>query len=133
MANNATLAGHVEIDENAIIGGNSAIHQFVQIGKNAMIGGMSGVEKNILPYCLYIGIRTGLKGLNLIGLKRNKIPNKNINLISLFLHDIFNKNNSIEINLLNLDEKYDNILEIEDMIKFIKKSNKRGLATFINE
>ena len=133
LANNATLAGHVEIDENAIIGGNSAIHQFVQIGKNAMIGGMSGVEKNILPYCLYIGIRTGLKGLNLIGLKRNQIPNKNINLMSLFLHDIFNKNNSIEINLLNLDEKYENILEIEDMIKFIKKSNKRGLATFINE
>jgi UDP-N-acetylglucosamine acyltransferase len=133
LANNATLAGHVEIDENAIIGGNSSIHQFVQIGKNAMVGGMSGVEKNILPYCLYIGIRTGLKGLNLIGLKRNKIPNKKINLISLFLNDIFNKNNSIEINLLNLDEKYENILEIEDMIKFIKKSNKRGLATFINE
>ena len=37
-----------------------------------MIGGMSGVEKNILPYCLYIGIRTGLKGLNLIGLKKKK-------------------------------------------------------------
>jgi UDP-N-acetylglucosamine acyltransferase len=133
LANNATLAGHVEIEENAIIGGNSAVHQFVQIGKNAMIGGMSGVEKNILPYCLYIGIRTGLKGLNLIGLKRNKIPNKNIKLISLFLHDIFNKKNSIEINLLNLDKKYDNILEIEDMIQFIKKSNKRGITTFINE
>jgi len=133
LANNATLAGHVEIEENAIIGGNSAVHQFVQIGKNAMIGGMSGVEKNILPYCLYIGIRTGLKGLNLIGLKRNKIPNKNIKLISSFLHDIFNKNNSIEINLQNLDKKYDNILEIEDMIQFIKKSNKRGITTFMNE
>ena len=47
LANNATLAGHVEIDNNAIIGGNSAIHQFVKIGKNAMVGGMSGLEKNI--------------------------------------------------------------------------------------
>ena len=130
LANNATLAGHVEIGENAIIGGNSAIHQFVKIGKNAMIGGMSGVEKNILPYCLYIGIRTGLKGLNLIGLKRNKIPNKNINLISSFLHDIFDKKNSIEINLLNLDKKYEKILEIKEIIKFINQSNKRGIATF---
>ena len=133
LANNATLAGHVEVGENAIIGGNSAVHQFVQIGKNSMVGGMSGVEKNILPYCLYIGIRTGLKGLNLIGLKRNKIPNKNINLISLFLNDIFNKKNSIEINLLNLDKKYEKILEIEEIIKFIKKSNKRGIATFIHD
>ncbi|MDC1054621.1 acyl-ACP--UDP-N-acetylglucosamine O-acyltransferase [Alphaproteobacteria bacterium] len=133
LANNATLAGHVEIGENAIIGGNSAIHQFVQIGKNSMVGGMSGVEKNILPYCLYIGIRTGLKGLNLIGLKRNNISNKTIKLISSFLLDIFDKKNSIEINLLNLDKKYKKILEIEEMIQFLKKSNKRGIATLINE
>ena len=133
LANNATLAGHVEIGENAIIGGNSAIHQFVQIGKNSMIGGMSGVEKNILPYCLYMGIRTGLKGLNLVGLKRKNISNKTIKLISSFLHDIFDKNNSIEINLMNLDKKYEKILEIEEMIKFLKKSNKRGIAKFLNE
>ena len=68
LANNATLAGHVEIDNNAIIGGNSAIHQFVKIGKNAMVGGMSGLEKNLIPYGLYIGIRSNMKGLNLIGL-----------------------------------------------------------------
>ena len=132
LANNATLAGHVEIGENAIIGGNSAVHQFVQIGKNSMVGGMSGVEKNILPYCLYVGIRTGLKGLNLVGLKRNKISNKNIKLISSFLYDIFDKKNSIDVNLQNLDKKYENIIEIEDMIKFIKKSNKRGIASFVN-
>ncbi len=133
LANNAALAGHVEIGENAIIGGNSAIHQFVHIGKNSMIGGMSGVEKNILPYCLYIGIRTGLKGLNLVGLKRNEVSNKTIKLIYSFLHDIFDKKNSIEINLLNLDKKYENILEIEEMIQFLKKSNKRGIAKFLDE
>ncbi len=133
LANNATLAGHVEIGENAIIGGNSAIHQFVRIGKNAMIGGMSGVEKNILPYCLYIGIRTTLKGLNLIGLKRKNLTNHNIKLISSFLYDIFDKKNSIEINLQKLDQKYDKITEIEEMIQFLKQSNKRGIATLSNE
>ena len=133
LANNATLAGHVEIGENAIIGGNSAIHQFVQIGKNSMVGGMSGVEKNILPYCLYIGIRTQLKGLNLIGLKRKNISNHNIKMISLFLKDIFDQKNSIEINLKNLNEDYETIEEIKKIIKFIKKSNKRGIASLINE
>ena len=133
LANNATLAGHVEIGRNAIIGGNSAIHQFVQIGKFSMIGGMSGVEKNILPYCLYIGIRTGLKGLNLIGLKRKNINNDKIKIISNFLKDIFNKNNSIDTNLRKLDKKYQNIIEIKDMIQFIEKSNKRGIATLNND
>ena len=133
LANNATLAGHVEIGSHAIIGGNSAIHQFVQIGKYAMIGGMSGVEKNILPYCLYIGIRTGLKGLNLIGLKRKKISNQNIKIISSFLIDVFNNNSSIDTNLKNLDERYLNIIEIKEMIQFIKQSNKRGITNLINE
>ena len=72
MSNNASLAGHVRIYEHAVIGGLCGIHQFVSIGKYAMIGGMSGVESNIIPYGLYLGIRDNLRGLNLIGLKRNK-------------------------------------------------------------
>ena len=133
LANNATLAGHVEIGQNAIVGGNSAIHQFVQVGKFAMIGGMSGVEKNILPYCLYIGIRTNLKGLNLIGLKRKNVSNTNIQLIYKFLSEIFNKNNPIEKNIINLDNKYLALDEVLEILDFIKKSNKRGIASFINE
>ena len=70
LVNNATLGGHVNIEEGAIIGGNSAVHQFVNIGKFAMIGGMSGVGENIIPYALYTGVRSNLRGLNLIGLKR---------------------------------------------------------------
>ncbi len=130
LANNATLAGHVEIGENAIIGGNSAIHQFVKIGKFAMIGGMSGVEKNILPYCLYIGIRTNLKGLNIIGLKRKKSTNKNIKNISEFLIKIFNKESSIETNLKKIEKKYTSSEEIKEIIEFINSSNKRGIASF---
>ncbi len=133
LANNATLAGHVEVGENAIIGGNSGIHQFVKIGKFSMIGGMSGVEKNILPYCLYIGIRSNLKGLNLIGLKRKNIHNQRIKIITSFLKNIFNKKLPIENNLNNLDDKYKGIKEIDEMIEFIKKSNKRGIASFSDE
>src|SRR5215475_7057845 len=40
MANNATLAGHVVVEDHAVLGGLSAVHQFVRIGKHAMIGGM---------------------------------------------------------------------------------------------
>ena len=133
LANNATLAGHVEIGINAIIGGNSAIHQFVQIGKFSMIGGMSGVEKNILPYCLYIGIRSGLKGLNLIGLKRKNISNENIKIILSFIKNLFDKNSTIDTKLKNLDDKYLNIKEIDEMIEFIKQSNKRGITPLDNE
>ena len=133
LANNATIAGHVEIGNNAIIGGNSAIHQFVQIGKFAMVGGMSGVEKNILPYCLYIGIRTNLKGLNLIGLKRKNISNKNISVLLSFIKDLFNKESPINVKLNTIDKKYLGIIEIDEIIEFIKKSNKRVITIWAND
>jgi len=71
LANCATLAGHVEVDDHAIIGGLSAIQQFVRIGRLSMIGGMSGVTKDVPPYTLLAGgYRSGLSGLNIVGLKR---------------------------------------------------------------
>ena len=133
LANNATLAGHVEINENAIIGGNSAIHQFVKIGKNAMIGGMSGVEKDIIPYGLYIGIRTNLKGINIIGLKRKGLSSKIITKINLAVKEIFNKKNSIEKNIKILSNDYKLIQEVSEIISFILKNNKRGLSIINND
>ena len=129
LANNATLAGHVEIDNNTIIGGNSAIHQFVQIGKNAMVGGMSGLEKNLIPYGLYIGIRSNLKGLNLIGLKRKGLENNKIKTLNNFIENIFDKNDSIENNINKLDDEVKSNEEVLEIINFIEKSNQRGLVT----
>ncbi len=129
LANNATLAGHVEIDDNSIIGGNSAIHQFVKIGKNSMVGGMSGLEKNLVPYGLYIGIRSKMKGLNLIGLKRKGLDNNKIKTLNQFIEKVFNKNDSIENNLNKVSNEIKSIEEAKEIIDFIEKSNKRGLVT----
>ena len=133
LANNATLAGHVEVFENAILGGNAAIHQFVQIGKFAMIGGMSGVEKNIIPYGLYTGIRTDLKGINIIGLKRKGIKSNQINKIVKTVKLIFNSSNTIEINIKNLPKTLTEITEIKEIIEFIQITKQRGLCRYLND
>ena len=133
LANNATLAGHVEIFENAILGGNSAVHQFVKIGKFAMIGGMSGVEKNIIPYGLYTGIRADLKGMNIIGLKRKGLKSNQINKIIKSVKFIFDSSNSIEINIKNLSDTFTKIIEIKEIIKFIEITKKRGICRYSND
>jgi len=133
LANNATLAGHVKISENAIIGGNSAVHQFVKIGKFAMIGGMSGVEKNIIPYGLYTGIRSDLKGINIIGLKRKGIKSKEINIIVKTIKLIFERTNPVEINIKKLPKNIKKIPEISEIIEFITIYQKRGLCRYIND
>ena len=133
LANNATLAGHVQIDENAILGGNSAVHQFVRIGKYAMIGGMSGVEKDIIPYGLYTGIRENLKGINLIGLKRKGISSSSINYINDTIKNIFNSKNTIINNIKKLNIKDNEINEINEILYFINAKSKRGICILEND
>ena len=70
LVNNASLAGHVIVDDFAIIGALSGVHQFCRIGKHSMIGAMSGIDSDVIPYGTVIGNRAFLSGLNIIGLKR---------------------------------------------------------------
>ncbi|CAI1822869.1 Acyl-[acyl-carrier-protein]--UDP-N-acetylglucosamine O-acyltransferase [Serratia quinivorans] len=70
LANNATLGGHVEIDDHAIIGGMTAIHQFCIIGAHAMVGGCSGVAQDVPPFVIAQGNHATPFGVNAVGLKR---------------------------------------------------------------
>jgi len=94
-----------------------------------MVGGMSGLEKNLIPYGLYIGIRSNLKGLNLIGLKRKGLDNNKIKKLNYFIENIFDKNESIENNIININDEIKSIEEVVEIIKFIEQSNQRGLVT----
>ena len=73
LANNVQVGGHVRIEDNAIVGGSCAIHQFSRIGTLSMVGGMTGVLSDVIPFSLSLGNRNKLVGLNLIGLRRAKI------------------------------------------------------------
>ena len=71
MSNVATLAGHVVVEDSAVIGGLAAVHQFCRVGAHAFIGGYSVITKDALPYVRTVGSRPArVFGLNLIGLKR---------------------------------------------------------------
>lgn len=89
MANNAALAGHVEVGDFAVLGGICAIHQFVRIGSHAMVGGMSGVERDVIPAGTVMGNRAHLAGLNLTGLKRRNIPKEDIHALRAAYRGVF--------------------------------------------
>ena len=103
FVNQVTLGGHVNIMNNIVIGGLSAIIQFVTIGSYSMIGGMSGIDKNVIPFSLAIGNRAKLRGLNLVGIRRNNFNKLEINRIKN-IHDQY-------INGINLkkNDKVDSI------------------------
>ena len=128
LANNVPLGGHAHVDDNAIIGGNSAVQQFTRVGKFAMIGGMCGVVRDVIPYGIAHGNRSILHGLNLIGLRRKNIPNKEIINLSEAYKEIF-KNENLTENLNNLSKDFKSNKLVAEVIGFIEKDKKRPICT----
>ena len=128
LANNVPLGGHAHIEENVIIGGNSAVQQFTRVGKLAMIGGMCGVVRDIIPYAIVHGNRSVLHGLNLIGLRRKNISNKEILILSDAYNEIF-KDENLTTNLKNLNQEYRKNELVNDVVKFLENDKKRPICT----
>jgi len=128
IANNVPLGGHVHLGDGVVIGGNSAVQQFTRIGKMAMIGGMTGVLNDVIPYGLSIGNRNFLQGLNLIGLRRKNIPNKEILSLSDAYKEIF-KTDKLTVNLNNLNGAFKENSLVNEVIEFINKDKRRPICT----
>ena len=77
IANSVQIAGHVVVEDRAVIGGCLGIHQFVHIGYLAMVGGMTRVDRDVPPYCLAEGHPGRMRGLNKVGIKRKNIDKEN--------------------------------------------------------
>jgi len=71
ISNGTQLAGHVTIEDRAIISGLVAVHQFVKIGKHSFVGGCSRVAKDVPPFLKAVGNPVKLYGLNSVGLQRS--------------------------------------------------------------
>jgi UDP-N-acetylglucosamine acyltransferase len=128
MANNATLAGHVVVEEWAIIGGLSAVHQFVRIGRRAMIGGMSGVEHDVLPYCLAVGNRASLTGLNLVGLKRAGFSREEIQALKHVYDGVFGEEETLTDRLNELEQRFADVGPARHVIEFLRGESSRALC-----
>ena len=73
LTNNATLAGHVEVGKNVVMGGMAATHQFTRIGRYCMVAGFVPLRKDALPFSMIGGTPVRHYRLNSIGLKRSGV------------------------------------------------------------
>ena len=128
IANSAAIAGHAEIGDHVIIGGNCGVQQFTRIGKMAMIGGMTGVSRDVIPYGVSLGNRNYLDGINIIGLRRKKVSNKDIICLSDAYKEIF-KTESLNENLSKLNGDFKDNIFVQEIIDFINKDKKRPICT----
>lgn len=127
LSNVVQLAGHVTIDDKAILSGMSAVHQFVRIGRHAFIGGCSRVSKDIPPFLKAVGNPVKLYGLNTVGLQRSGMEEDTIRELKrayrLFFRSDLNVSQAIERAQTELDV----FPEVKELIRFVEASE-RGVV-----
>ena len=137
LSNSVQVAGHVKVEDKAIIGGCLGVHQFVHIGYLAMIGGMTRVDRDVPPFCLAEGHPGRLRGLNRIGIKRSDLMgNKDfdLKLLQSTWNLLFKSNNVLSDSLeIAIKGKLD--LSSAKLCNFLKESitkQRRGPMPLVN-
>jgi UDP-N-acetylglucosamine acyltransferase len=127
LANNATLAGHVAIDDYATVGGLVAIHQFVRIGRHAYIGGKSAVVKDIPPFVIAAGDRARLHGLNRVGLQRHGFDEQAMMQLKKTYRIIFRIGLTLNEAIERVKAEVTQVPEVVEFLEFIR-SSERGIT-----
>ncbi|MDR1334163.1 MAG: acyl-ACP--UDP-N-acetylglucosamine O-acyltransferase [Holosporaceae bacterium] len=128
MGNNVTLGGHVKIEDNVIVGGLAAIHQWVRIGRGAIIGGMSGVERDVIPYGAVKGERAHLYDINIIGLRRSGVDRRDIIMLKQAYDMIFSKGGTITQSLKDVEESIRGVRLVDHVVDFMKMDTNRSFC-----
>jgi UDP-N-acetylglucosamine acyltransferase len=127
MANSSTLAGHVTVEDHAILGGLSAVHQFTRIGAHAMLSGGAMVGQDVLPYTIASGNRARSAGLNLVGLKRRGFSPELISVIKKAYRLLVRSGLRLEQAMERVESELPHSPELDHFVSFARHSE-RGIC-----
>ena len=126
MANGASLAGHVHLNDHAILGGFTLVHQFTQIGQYSFAAMGSAITQDIPPFIMVGGKPTRPHGINSVGMERNEISAEDIRLIRNAYKIIYKMNLRLEDAIEKMKELQSDSKQLADMISFLSNV-RRGI------
>lgn len=124
LANAVNLAGHITIDEAAIVGGLSAVHQFVKIGAHVIISGGSLVRKDVPPYTKAAREPLSYAGVNSIGLRRRGFSNEKINEIQDIYRILYVRGHNVTQAVRYIEANMKSTPERDEILSFIARSTR---------
>lgn len=127
IANSTNMAGHVVIEDYAVLSGATGIVQYVKIGSMAMTGGVSKISKDLPPYFIADGNPARIRGVNTVGLRRNGAGEEAISALEKAFKLLYHSRLTVKQALQEIEEKYGQHDEILKLIAFINKSS-RGIV-----
>jgi len=127
ILSSAGLAGHVVVEDRAVVGGHSLIHQFCRIGTMAIVGGCSKVVQDVPPYMLADGNPAVTRTINKVGLERNGVSDEAVAALKLAFRLVFRENLSISNALARIERELPPLPEVRRLVQFIRASD-RGIS-----
>lgn len=127
MSNVTQLAGEVEIDDFAVIGGGTLVHQFTRIGAHVMIQGGSKVGKDVPPYIIAAREPLSFYGINSVGLNRRGFTPEQIHTIQEAYRLIYQSNLNTTQALDKIEATIPACAERDQIISFVRQST-RGIV-----
>jgi UDP-N-acetylglucosamine acyltransferase len=126
FSNNGTLAGHVQVGDNAVMGGLTAVHQFCRIGRFAITGGCSKIVQDVPPFMIADGNPAEIRGVNLVGLERRNFPADRVKLIKEAFRLIYRSkyNTAQALDAVRKDLAQSD--EVREILQFVENSE-RGI------
>ena len=126
FSNNGTLAGHVQVADQVIMGGLTAVHQFCRIGRLAITGGCSKIVQDIPPFMIADGNPAEVRGINLVGLERNGFAPESVKSIKETFRLLYRSKHNTRQAIESVRSEVPSTPEVTQILEFIEKSE-RGI------
>jgi len=127
MSNCGTLAGHVVVEDDAIVGGMAGVHQFCRIGKMAMVGGLTKIAKDVPPYMIVEGVPAKVYGPNRVGLERHGLSPEAREAIKKAYKLLYRTTDTIAKALEKIEAEVPQLPEVVHFVEFVRASE-RGIV-----
>jgi UDP-N-acetylglucosamine acyltransferase len=127
MSGFAGLAGHVVLEDNVVLGGYVAVHQFCRIGRLSMVGGCSKLRQDLAPFMLADGSPAETHTINKVGLERHGVPEGSINALKQAYKIIFREGLTIPNALAKIESELPPLAEVKYLVEFVRTSE-RGIS-----
>jgi UDP-N-acetylglucosamine acyltransferase len=127
MSNVATLAGHVTVEDHAVIGGLAAVHQFSRVGKMSMIGGCSKIVQDVPPFMIVDGNPGETRTINKVGMERHGVSEEAQNALRQAYKILFREGLTIPNALVKIEQELPKLPEVLHLLNFVRTSE-RGIS-----
>jgi len=127
MSNVATLAGHVTVEDHAVVGGLAAIHQFCRIGTMSMIAGCAKVVQDVPPYMIVDGNPAETRAPNKVGMERNGVSEEAQVAMRQAYKILIRDGLTIPNALARIEKELPALPEIQHLVQFVR-SSERGIT-----